>query len=440
MPDTIEITDNQPDDQNPGAGGVQPGKKQRTGVKQEDDDLVLLGPTIKQATTAQSNQNANKDSQNETGGGEGGDTPVESMEVDDQEPELLVAEAGPSELFPGAHCESVAKSCRKGDDDPAPRYVNRYGPRHAGWLVWSDELVLPKNSSKTAADLQNVSEKFQRVLDYPREQGEKKIRSSSVLGLYNVVWDCPGLEGDPLKAVELLNPAKVKKADRLNTAKARREFLRKHKLDKYPTTHANVKFSDPIQKLCGEIKNVKDSNTTTRFELGSIYKGLYRKEEIKAEYKVYNAAVHQAKKFLAWYKGVRPDDFDEEGRYRSESRDPTLQPLSVSPDPQSPTSGEDSVKPTAENKTPAPASTKDSVPTQQPAKEKTPAPQPAQKEASPSQANQVEEEKLTREDFREVVLEWYMKKHNIDSEEKMSPKERAKFKAFFIMEAKDNGY
>jgi hypothetical protein len=440
-----------PSPSDPDASGVKPGKKVKIEKDPNDPEFTFQHPPGRLGQGDPSQQSrTDKESQNQTrdkeGGGQPDDghrpSPVKSIEVDDQEPELLVAEAGTSELFPGAPCESVAKGCKKGNDDPAPRYINRYGPRHAGWLVWSTELVLPKNSSKTAADLQNVSEKFQRVLDYPREQGEQKIRSSSVLGLYNVVWDCPGLEGDPEKAVELLNPAKVKKANKYNTAQARRKFLAQpnNKLDKYPTTHANVKFSDPIQTLCKDIRNVKDPNTTTRFELGSIYRGLYRKDEIRAEYKVYNAAVHQAKKFLQWYQSVRPDDFDEQGRYRSASRDPTLQPLSVSPTPQSPTSEEGSAGSTAVEKTPAPASAKDSAPTPQPAKEKTPTPQPGQKDAPSSQANQAAEEKLSREEFREVVLEAYMMHHNIASEDKMSPKQRARFNVYFDTTAKLEGY
>jgi hypothetical protein len=91
-------------------------------------------------------------------------------------------------------------------------------------------------------------------------------------------------------------------------------------------------------------------------------------------------------------------------------------------------------------KTPAPASAKDSAPTPQPAKEKTPTPQPGQKDAPSSQANQAAEEKLSREEFREVVLEAYMMHHNIASEDKMSPKQRARFNVYFDTTAKLEGY
>ena len=468
-----------------GPSEVQAGKKQRIKREQEDDGVELMKSLKDEAEDATASAHDTKsrnqpgsdsgqpgqavslqdsqahkesgkqtDNKGKSSGDQGlatGPTIQKSVETDDEEPELLAQEDGTSSLFPDAPCETVAKRCKKGNDDPAPLYLNRYGPRSKPWFVWSTDLVLPKNSSKTAKDLQNVSEKFERVLDYPRKQGEAKPRASNVLGILNLVWDCSGMEHDPEAAAELLNPSKVKNADQLSTPKARREFLavtddkrrRINKLDKYPTTHVDVKYRDSVHELFGKRENTSQGAITSRWEVGSCYRALYRKDELKAERKVYDAAVHQAKRFMEWYKSIRPEDFDETGKYRrSTSRDPTVQPFratSSTPSPQSPTPDRSTVA----EKTPTPAPVQESAPpprTSPAGQERTPAPQPTSERASPPQASQSSDDKLSRDEFQDVVLEAYTMRHNIDSSDNMNPKQRAKWNAFFNAYAKMNGY
>lgn len=134
------------------------------------------------------------------------------MSSSDQLP-LQQQEPGTSELFPDAPCVIVAKRCKKGDDHPSPLYLKRYGPRASGWFVLSPELCHSKDSILDVKSLQNVSKKYRRVLDYPRFQGAARMRASNVEGLYDIVWECLGLEHDPLKAAELLNPSRVRRRD-----------------------------------------------------------------------------------------------------------------------------------------------------------------------------------------------------------------------------------
>jgi hypothetical protein len=397
------------------------GKKPKTEHTDENDHVMAEIP--KQGDEGGKNATATDHNKQ----GNSSEEAANSIEIDDDEdPPLQQQEPGTSELFPGAPCVTVAKRCKKGDDDPSPLYLNRYGPRARGWFVWSPELCHPKDSVLDVKSLQNVSEKYHRVLDYPRLQGTARMRASNVEGLYDIVWECPGLEHDPLAAAELLNPAQVKKADELTTQKARREWLAQKanpKLDKYPITHARVKFTEPVDKFFKAENGVPSLPMDSRWELGSQYKALYRKDPIKAERKVYDKAVDQAKRFLEWYKGLRPDNFDDEGHYKraTTSRDPTAQPFkqsSSSPGPQTPTPERESEQSTASSSTTAKA------PVQATANDKKPS-------TGAPQSTDEDDEELSPEERKEQLLNVFLLKNKIKSEEAMTKKDKAKWKFFF---------
>ena len=409
----------------PGETSTGTGKKIKTEHTNETDQAMSDRP-----------HNGDEGGQNATATDQGKpdnsiDKTVDSIEIDDdEEPPLQQQEPGTSELFPGAPCVTVAKRCKKGDDDPSPLYLNRYGPRARGWFVWSPELCHPKGSVLDVKSLQNVSERHHRVLDYPRLQGAPRMRASNVEGLYDIVLECPGLEHDPLAAAELLNPARVKKADELTTQKARREWLAQKanpKLDQYPITHTRVKFTERVDKFFTAEKGVPSLPMDSRWELASQYKALYRKDPIKAERKVYDKAVDQAKRFLEWYKGLRPDDFDDKGHYKraTTSRDPTVQPFkqsSSSPGPQTPTPERGSEQPTASSSTTAKA------PVQAPANDK-------KLNTGAPQSTDQDDEELSPEERKEQILNVFLLKNKIKSEEAMTKKDKAKWK--FFLEAMD---
>ncbi|ETN36741.1 uncharacterized protein HMPREF1541_09019 [Cyphellophora europaea CBS 101466] len=367
---------------------------------------------------------------------------------DDAEPQLLQEDSGPSELFPGVPCVTVAKRCKKGNDDPAPLFLNRYGPRAKGWFVWSTTPHIRDGMS--VEDLQNVSERFHRVLDYPREQGKPKYRAANVHGILNIVWECEGLEQSPQEAAELLNPAKVKKAVELPTSKSRRDWLHKgkdHRLENYRITHIDVKFHQKINGLTTRPDNKDQGDVYNNWELATQYKALYRKDQIKAEWRVYEAAKLQAKRFLDWFEQRHPDGYAE---YRqSQSREPTVQPFKrssqsaspgVSPSARPTPSLEpaDTAKPTTPSDS---ASVGDSKPPPpnlanqgtQPLKH-TQGGNDARQEGSSSQAS------LSIEELKEAVLEGYCAAHDIRSAGDMNSKQKMKFDVYFEVYAKNKGY
>jgi hypothetical protein len=267
--------------------------------------------------------------------GSGGDKPAPATDGDinlpdaeadllDADPELLQNDSAGLGLFPNAPCVTVGKKCKR----ESTVYLNRYGPRRFGWFVWSAEPQGEVDVKK----LQDVGDKLERVLDYPRKKSQARVTSGYVKGIINMVWDCPGLEGDPLKAAELLNPALVKRADELPTLKARKEWAAKQsekklnpRLPTYPPTHVEVTYNQDMQSFIRDV----DEPITKRWELGSQYRALYRSTGLEMEYRVYNSAKSQATRFLEWYKTANPEAY-ENGRYvasRSVSRDPTVQPL-----------------------------------------------------------------------------------------------------------------
>lgn len=270
---------------------------------------------------------------------------TEEADVDmldsDAEPELLQVDSAGLGLFPNAPGITVAKRC-KGDKDSSPMYLNRYGPRQYGWFVWSTEAQGTVDVDK----LQDVADKYARVLDYPRRRSAARVGASDVSGIINMVWDCPGLEDDPLKAAELLNPNEVKNAGKLSTTKSRQEWLKQpgNKLQRYPPTYVEVKYSQDMKShLPGH-----EASLTTRWELGSQYKALYRRSgQIETEMKVYKSALSQAHRFLNWYKTQSPENFKDGVYVGSKSREPTLQPF----DDKSPTQ---SVERDADRDTPSP--------------------------------------------------------------------------------------
>lgn len=357
---------------------------------------------------------------------------------DDSEPQLLQEDTGPSELFPGVPCVTVAKRCKKGNDDPAPLFLNRYGPRAKGWFVWTTTPQLSPGTS--VEDLQNVSERFHRVIDYPRQQGTPKYRAANVHGILNIVWDCEGLDHSPEDAVELLNPANVKRADELPTSKARRDWLkgRANRLEKYPITHIDVKFHQNITGVTQRPVAKDDGDLYDNWELGSQYKALYRKDQIKAEWRVYEAAKLQAKRFLEWFEQRHPTEFNE--YRRSQSRDPTVQPFKSA----SPEVG-DSTK-----TTPSPGN----APVEHGKRTSSEEPPPVQTSSGrvPSAAKGLDTETegqeevaltsaaLSKDELKEVVLEGYCAAHDIQNAEAMTAKQKMKFDIYFEVYAKNKGY
>ncbi|KAK5215387.1 hypothetical protein LTR72_011556 [Exophiala xenobiotica] len=342
----------------------------------------------------------------------------------DSDPAAIPFQAGSdtSELFPGAPCVTVAKKCMRGYRDEAPMYLNRYGPRRCGWFVFSTTLLLPDGVEEK--DLVNVSEKMDRILDYPRRQGEPKPRLGDVQGYLNIVWDYGKLEGNPLEAAELLNPRKVKQTDIYPTEKERRH----NKLDKYPQVKIQLQFkktwkTDSVEKA-------------TSWELGSAFRQLYRKEQIKAEDEVYRMALNQAERFLRWYQSIKPDDFDKDGVYkRSPSREPTTVPLnrtattttSVTPSPSPKT-------------TQVPKSSQTHLPTPPP-DEKTPTPPRDAKAGNKPQTDQDStkgKKKMSREKFKEIILKAYKDAENITGE--MTEDQNDEWEVYFDAYAGRKGY
>ena len=97
-----------------------------------------------------------------------------------------------------------------------------------------------------------------------------RYRATDVAGIMNLVWDCEGLEDRPEEAAELLNPETVKRADVLDTNKARRAWLKQKEntLDKYPITHVDVKFKNRINDSVKRLKD-KESDVLSNWETGS---------------------------------------------------------------------------------------------------------------------------------------------------------------------------
>ena len=63
---------------------------------------------------------------------DGSDVAIPSTEQanninDNSEPVPLVPEEGSAKLFLGVPCTTVTKRCKKGNSNPAPLYLNRYG-------------------------------------------------------------------------------------------------------------------------------------------------------------------------------------------------------------------------------------------------------------------------------------------------------------------------
>ncbi|KAJ9493564.1 hypothetical protein H2202_010959 [Exophiala xenobiotica] len=333
----------------------------------------------------------------------------------DSDPAAIPFQAGSdtSELFPGAPCVTVAKKCMTGHRDEAPMYLNRYGPRRCGWFVFSTTMLLPDGADEKG--LVNVSEKMDRILDRPRRQGEPKPRLGDVQGYLNLVWDYGKLEGDPLEAAELLNPRRVKQTDIYPTEKERRH----KKLDKYPQVKIQLQFkkswkTDSIEKA-------------TSWELGSAFRQLYRKEQIKAEEEVYRMALNQAERFLRWYQSIKPDDFDDKGVYkRSPSREPTTIPLNRT------TTTTTSVSPT-----PSPATSQ--VP--KAGQTHLPTPPPDGKAGNKPQTDQDStkgKRKMSRDRFKEIILSAYKDAENITGE--MTEDQNDEWEVYFDAYAGRKGY
>ncbi|KAK5246958.1 hypothetical protein LTR99_010963 [Exophiala xenobiotica] len=333
----------------------------------------------------------------------------------DSDPAAIPFQAGSdtSELFPGAPCETVAKKCTRGYRDEAPTYLNRYGPRRCGWFVFSTTLLLPDGVEEK--DLVNVSEKMDRILDYPRRQGEPKPRLGDVQGYLNIVWDYGKLEGNPLEAAELLNPRKVKQTDIYPTEKERRH----NKLDKYPQVKIHLQFKKNWKTDSGE--------KATSWELGSAFRQLYRKEQIKAEDEVYRMALNQADRFLRWYQSIKPDDFDENGVYkRSPSREPTTVPLTRT-------------RTTTTSMSPTPPLGTTQVP--KPGQTQLPTPPLDEKAGNKTQTDQDStkgKKKMTREKFKAIILKAYKDAENITGE--MTEDQNDEWEVYFDAYASRKGY
>ncbi|ETN44768.1 uncharacterized protein HMPREF1541_10438 [Cyphellophora europaea CBS 101466] len=355
---------------------------------------------------------------------------------DDAEPIPLQADSGSGEIFPGVPCTTVARRCKKGDDDPAPLFLNRYGPRAKGWFVWSTTPALA--DGQKIEDLQNVSERFHRVLDFPREQGKPRYRASNVYGILNIVWDCEGLQGSPMEAAELLNPGKVKRAEELKTPKARRDWLQKddHFLDKYPTTHMDVKFHQKINGFTNNPVAKTKEDLFTSWEVASQYKALYRKEQIKSEWRVYEAAQQQAKRFTDWYAKNLPEQFSD--YRRSLSRDPTVQPFKRSEESASPAYGDEFS--TGEKQKSTPSEPKAVPPPIESKANESPGLNQDQKQIKDQSGSDVDDDKLTMEELRDAALQGWCAANQIPQPNSMSRKDQLKFKIYFDVYSKNLGY
>ncbi|KIW35788.1 uncharacterized protein PV06_11870 [Exophiala oligosperma] len=329
----------------------------------------------------------------------------EEEDNDEQDPEVVPIQGGESsELFPGAPRVTVAKMCKHGDDDGSPTYLNRYGPRRCGWFVFSSTLVLPEGS--TEKDLINISDKFNRVLDYPRPQGKAKPRIGDVAGKLNLAFDCRGFEDDPLQAVELLNPQTVKKTNLYKTGSERRAH--KAELDKYPSVKIQLAFNGEWGK--------------PSWELSSAFRQLYRKNQISAEEEIYQFARKRALAFLNWYESSKPQEF--ESYKRSMSRDPTAEPLRKQPDISA---------------SPPPSS--ETAQSRKPEKKQLLTPPPDQeggKEAETTQSPSKAKQKLSPEKFKEIVLKAYRQAEGIKGE--MTDEQEAEWDIYYDVYAQKRGY
>lgn len=354
---------------------------------------------------------------------------IDIVNIDDYdaEPKPLQADTETGELFPGVPCTTVAKRCKKGNDDPAPQFLNRYGPRAVGWFVWSTS---PANlAGRSTDDLQNVSEKFHRVLDQPLEQGKPRYRASDVSGIMNLVWDCEGFENSPMEAAELLNPNKVKKADVLETDKARRQWLKekkKNSLDKYPITHVDVKFYKRINDTVPRLKD-KEVNFLSNWETGSQYRSLYRKDQIKAERRIYEAAKWQAQRFNHWYENTLPQEYAK--HRRSLSRDPTVQQFKRSEESASPAYSDESPAPTVKTE---PGSTETNARGDEKTGSRTIAskPQQDQSQKTSSQTPATDDDELSEAEQEEAALEGWCAAKGI-TPSNITGKDRRRFDIYY---------
>ncbi|KAL6240405.1 hypothetical protein RBB50_012687 [Rhinocladiella similis] len=324
---------------------------------------------------------------------------------DEKDPEVVPIQGGESsELFPGAPRVSVARMCKHGDKDGSPTYLNRYGPRRCGWFVFSSTLALAEGS--TEKDLINISDKFNRILDHPRRQGEAKPRIGDVTGKLNLAFDCRGLEYDPLQAVELLNPQTVKKSNLYKTESERRAH--KTELDKYPSVKIQLAFNETWGK--------------PSWELSSAFRQLYRKNQIGAEEEIYQFARKRASAFLKWYESNKPQGFE---RYkRSMSRDPTAEPLRKQPDTSS-----------------SPPPTTEATQSRKPENKQLPTPPPDQeggKETEKTQLPSKGKQKLSPEKFKETVLKAYRQAEGIKGE--MTGEQEEAWDVYYDVYSQKRGY
>ena len=362
------------------------------------------------------------------------DVPMESID-DDAEPEMLTDQSGQGSLFPGAPCVTVAKR----ETGRKVSFVNRYGTRARGWFVLSPEFVPPKNGSLGPDDLQNIADRGQRYLDRHRSPTANKPKASHVTGAMNMVWEMGEHAGDPVAAAELLNPAKVKRADELTTMKQRREYVRSKSgnepLDRYPIWYTEAKYDSTFMEFLTRerVENPKRAN----WELNSSYKAIKYKDSLEAERSTYKAARQAANRFLEWYKTAKPDGFQE--LTQSLERDPTVlrstspearhsQPPQAKPIPKTATVQAGHSEPTSGK-----ALTPDTANRIQ---EPTPPAEPD--EAGGTDATE-DDEKLSLEDFREAVFEAYVAKKEIDPNA-ITAKETARWKAFFKTKAQLEKY
>lgn len=250
-------------------------------------------------------------------------------------PELLNEDHRGTNPFPGAGCVTVAKLVMQNRN---VIYVNRYGPERYPWFVLSDQPHLRDNVDVT--QLIDISNKNRRVLDHPidkedPEKDTKQFKASAIQGLLGLVWKFDESEA-PMEAIEALNPSKVKKADDLDTDKARRAYVQTHKnrLPAYPWTWVWVAFNRPVTSLVDPDMKILREGTSENWELASKYKDCYRKNVLKTEWHVYRSARQQAERFLKWYNNsvdaqTREGSVINTVRHKTEDRRlPTVQPLS----------------------------------------------------------------------------------------------------------------
>ena len=95
---------------------------------EEPDSTEAINTLNEEATEKKLTEEANKKAKS------GPDDAIASTEQanninNNAEPVPLVTEEGRGELFPGVPCTTVTKQCKKGNNNPAPLYLNWYGPR-----------------------------------------------------------------------------------------------------------------------------------------------------------------------------------------------------------------------------------------------------------------------------------------------------------------------